>query len=117
MLDQENNSRLLNDLAVSFDLYAPEIFLYKEEADLSDDQLKSRRLWNLYLGANNSNLNVTNLEQLGEIFSDAILGHGIHRLVQLAYKHTPVYYYRTDYVGRRSLYPDNSGNSRGKTYY
>ncbi|XP_073827135.1 esterase FE4 [Musca autumnalis] len=111
---QENNSRLLNDLSVSFDLYAPEIFLYKPESDdVPEEQLKSRRLWNFYIGPEKTPLNATNLKHFGEIFSDAILGHGIHRLVTLANNATPVYYYRTDYVGRRSLYPDNMGESQG----
>lgn len=108
---------MLHDLAVSFDLYAPEIFLYKpEDAATSSDQLKSRRMWNFYMGSENVFLNNTNLENLGQIFSDAILGHGVHRLVELSYNETPVYYYRTDYVGKRSQYPDNNGLSRGMLY-
>ncbi|XP_005177448.1 esterase E4 [Musca domestica] len=111
---QENNTRLLHDLAVSFDMYAPEIFLYKpESSNLTPDQLKSKRIWNFYMGSETKELNVSNLHTFGEIFSDAILGHGIHRLVSLANKDTPVYYYRTDYVGHRSLYPDNYGQSQG----
>ncbi|XP_013103438.2 juvenile hormone esterase [Stomoxys calcitrans] len=109
---QENNSRLLHDLSVSFDLYAPEIFLYEPEpAGVASH--KSRRLWNFYMGRHSNEINATNIENFGEIFSDAILGHGIHRLVNLVYRDTPVYYYRMDYVGRRSLYLDNNGTARG----
>ncbi|XP_075149081.1 esterase E4 [Haematobia irritans] len=110
----QNNSRLLNDLAVSFDSYAPEIFLYEPESpSVPKDQLKSRRIWNFYMGQNTVAINETNLQNFGEIFSDAILGHGIHRLVKLLSKDTEIYYYRTDYVGRRSLYEDNNGQPRG----
>ncbi|XP_061389745.1 cholinesterase 1-like, partial [Musca vetustissima] len=110
----ENNTRLLHDLLVSFDLYAPEIFLYKpESSDVPPEQLKSRRIWNFYMSPEATEINSTNLFIFGQIFSDAILGHGIHRLVTLSHNDTPVYYYRTDYIGGRSLYPDHLGLSQG----
>lgn len=93
---------------MSFESYAPEIFLYQQETNNS----KGALLKQFYLN-DLKEFNSSNLYRLGEIFSDAILGHGIHRLVNLTYKHQPVYYYRMDYQGQRGLYTDNNGQPRG----
>ncbi|EDW28496.1 GL18918 [Drosophila persimilis] len=91
------NDPLLHDLGSSFEEYAPELFLYQPDSSVS------RRLKDFYLGSNVSEISAHNIERFGSIFSDGIIGHGIHRLVQLARRFTPVYYMRTDYVGKRSL--------------
>lgn len=52
------------------------------------------------------------MDQFGQIFSDSILGHGIHRLVELARQWTPVYYMRTDYIGQRTLSAPTDENNR-----
>lgn len=77
--------------------YAPELFLFKE------DKIKSQRLKEFYLGENVTKISKENIQRFGEIFSDAIIGHGVHRLVDLARHFTPVYHLRTDYVGERSI--------------
>lgn len=56
-----------------------------------------------YLGPDVEELNATNIERFGQIFSDGIIGHGVYRLVQIARSHTNVYYMRMDYVGQRSV--------------
>ncbi|XP_043645353.1 juvenile hormone esterase [Drosophila teissieri] len=91
------NQHLLHDMASNFVDYAPELFLYRQDTDIGE-QLK-----NFYLGGNATEINAENIEDFGRIFSDAYIGHGVHRLVQLARPFTPVYYMRTDYVGDRSL--------------
>ncbi|ALC39049.1 CG3841 [Drosophila busckii] len=88
---------LVSFAANELDYSTYELFLFDY------NETKSRRLRDFYLGEELSELNETNVEQFGQIFSDAILGHGVHRLVQLAKQHTSVYYTRMDYVGQRSL--------------
>ncbi|SPP85689.1 esterase E4 [Drosophila guanche] len=102
---------LLHDLGSNFEEYAPELFLYKENSEKSI----SRRLKEFYLGSNTSEISAHNIERFGNIFSDTIIGHGVHRLVQLARHFTPVYYMRTDYVGERSLWAptDEQGKPLG----
>ncbi|XP_016961659.1 esterase E4 [Drosophila biarmipes] len=91
------NEPLLHDLGSNFVEYAPELFLYRK------DSIKSQRLKDFYLRDNMTGINAENIEQFGRIFSDGIIGHGVHRLVHLARPYTPVFYMRTDYVGDRSI--------------
>ncbi|XP_034668582.1 esterase E4 [Drosophila subobscura] len=106
------NEPLLHDLGSNFEEYAPELFLYEKN---SQHSAISRRLKEFYLGSNTSEISAHNIERFGNIFSDAIIGHGVHRLVQLARHFTPVYYMRTDYVGERSLWEptDEQGKPLG----
>ncbi|XP_017013664.2 venom carboxylesterase-6 [Drosophila takahashii] len=92
-----DNEPLLHDLGSNFVEYAPELFLY------SQNRIISQRLKYYYLGDNITEINADNIEQFGRIFSDGIIGHGVHRLVHLARYFTPVYHMRTDYVGERSV--------------
>ncbi|XP_068140609.1 juvenile hormone esterase-like [Drosophila tropicalis] len=87
---------LLDDFNVNFVEYAPEMFTF--DYNLT----RSQKIKDFYLGDNLTQFNNENIEDLGRIFSDAILGHGIYRLVQLARKYTDVYYTRIDYVGQLS---------------
>jgi len=91
------NELLLHDLGSNFVEYAPELILYRKNSIIS------QRLKDFYLGNNISGINTENIENFGQIFSDGIIGHGVHRLVHLARHYTPVYYMRTDYVGDRSM--------------
>ncbi|XP_017055884.1 esterase E4 [Drosophila ficusphila] len=91
------NEPLLHDLGSNFEKYAPELFLYNQNAIIS------QRLKDYYLGSNTTEINSDNIEQFGRIFSDGIIGHGVHRLVHLARHFSPVYYMRTDYVGERTV--------------
>ncbi|KAH8395165.1 hypothetical protein KR222_004029 [Zaprionus bogoriensis] len=94
-LVQEDNSLLLHDMSTNFHDYAPELFLFDY------NPVKSKRIRDYYIGRKTDEPDV--IEKYGQIFSDAIIGHGVHRLVELARKHTPVYYSRMEYVGQRSL--------------
>ncbi|EDW03105.1 juvenile hormone esterase [Drosophila grimshawi] len=96
---QEHLSKdlLLHDIITNFDDYAPELFLFDYDVQ------KSRRIKSFYLGENTNELNATNIEQFGKIFSDGIIGHGVYRLVDLARMYTNVYYTRMDYIGKRSV--------------
>ncbi|KAL7741882.1 hypothetical protein ACLKA6_012099 [Drosophila palustris] len=96
-LAQVNNDLLLHDIYENFDEYAPEFFLFDY------NPLKSRRIKEFYLGQGQKELGPDNIENFGQIFSDGIIGHGVYRLVDMARKHTKVYYSRMDYVGQRSL--------------
>ncbi|KAH8249604.1 hypothetical protein KR032_010791 [Drosophila birchii] len=92
-----DNEPLLHDLGSSFVDYAPELFLYKQNESISQ-QLKE-----FYLGENITRISEENIMNFGQIFSDAIIGHGVHRLVDLARHFTPVFHLRPDYVGERSV--------------
>ncbi|XP_030561928.1 esterase E4 [Drosophila novamexicana] len=96
-LGKLENDLLLHDIITNFNEYAPELFLYEYDAK------KSRRIKNFYLGFDTNELNASNIEHLGQIFSDGIIGHGVYRLVELAREYTEVYYTRMDYIGKRSL--------------
>lgn len=91
-----NNNLLLHDIDSNFHDYAPELLLF------DFNPAKSRRLKDFYFGKM-ENLNRESIENFGRMFSDAIIGHGVHRFVDLARIFTPVYYARMDYVGERSL--------------
>jgi len=51
---------------------------------------------------------------LGEIFSDSIINHGVHRLVQFASQYVDVYYFRMDYKGSQTC---SFRNSHGEPLY
>ncbi|KAH8412983.1 hypothetical protein KR009_007329, partial [Drosophila setifemur] len=100
-----DNEPLLHDLGSNFFEYAPELFLYSPNRSIS------QRLKEFYLGENTSEINEENMVKFGQVFSDAIIGHGVHRLVELARHFTSVYYMRTEYIGERSISaPLNSEN-------
>ncbi|KAH8378176.1 hypothetical protein KR093_009833, partial [Drosophila rubida] len=96
-LVQVENDLLLHDINENFNDYAPEFFLF----DYSP--MRSQRIKRYYLGPNLKDLGPESIEAFGRIFSDGIIGHGVHRFVDLARMHTDVYYSRMDYVGQRSL--------------
>ncbi|KAH8282893.1 hypothetical protein KR054_010617 [Drosophila jambulina] len=91
------NEPLLHDLGSNFVEYAPELFLFKQNVSIS------QRLKDFYVGENVTRISEENILNFGQIFSDAIIGHGVHRLVDLARSYTPVFHLRTDYIGERSV--------------
>ncbi|XP_055851924.1 esterase FE4-like [Episyrphus balteatus] len=107
--DQENNTGLFNDISLNFDKYAPDIFQHNFDSSKSLQTLRK-----FYLG--NRTINDQKLEHFGEIFADSLIGHGVHRLVDLARKFIDVYYYRFDYVGRYGAYIDAEGSPRGASH-
>lgn len=88
---------MLHDINANFHDYAPELFLFDY------NPAKSRILKYFYFGFGSNELVPADIEDFGIMFSDAIIGHGVHRLVDMARRFTPVYYARMDYVGERSL--------------
>ncbi|EDX04374.1 GD23616 [Drosophila simulans] len=70
------------------------------------------KLKDFYLGDNTTEINSENIGKFGQVFSDAYIGHGVHRLVQLASHFTPVYYMRMDYVGDQSLSAPLNGENK-----
>ncbi|XP_055906845.1 juvenile hormone esterase-like [Eupeodes corollae] len=102
------NKGFLNDLSVNFDKYAPDIFTFALEKNAAE---KSKQIQKFYL--KDKLIQDQPFSNFGEIFSDAIIGHGIYRLVHLARKYVDVYYYRFDYEGKFSLFPDENGKPRG----
>lgn len=87
---------MLHDINLNFHDYAPELFLF------DFNPMKSKRIKDHYFGKLEE-LSNESIESFGRIFSDAIIGHGVHRFVEVARRFTPVYYAIMDYVGQRSL--------------
>lgn len=103
---------MLDDISKNFGEYAPEYFMYNATAE-KDDPPVSQRIRQFYLG--DAAITQKNLNKFGEIFSDSIIGHGVHRLIEMAKDKIPVYYYHFDFIGERSLYEDPMGNPMGKS--
>ncbi|CAD6999387.1 unnamed protein product [Ceratitis capitata] len=103
---KENNTDLLDDINENFALYAPELLQLN-----STDESKARTIRSFYY--NTTDIYKYNLVGFGQMTSDAIIGHGVHRLVELARNFTDVYYYRFDYVGEKSEFPDSLGKPQG----
>ncbi|XP_036317716.1 esterase FE4-like, partial [Rhagoletis pomonella] len=103
-----NQSDLLADIDKNFGLYAKD-FLQFASTGNDDEWPKSIR--EFYY--NGISISQYNLDRFGLMESDACIGHGVHRLVQLAKDHTDVYYYRFDYVGEKSGFSDSAGHPQG----
>ncbi|XP_055857309.1 esterase FE4-like [Episyrphus balteatus] len=105
---QENNTGLLNDISINFDKYAPQLFIFDRIDNAVDT---SNRIKKFYL--KDKKIQDQPFNNFAVIFSDAIINHGVHRLVELARKYVDVYYYRFDYLGRFSLILDDNDKPRG----
>lgn len=94
------NDTLRNELERNFETLAPILFLYEGYANRSNitRQLRDKFLGNEPLSLNRS------LEGLNYLFADSLIGFAVHRFVQLASQHTPVYQYKFSYVGRYSFF-------------
>ncbi|XP_075152889.1 juvenile hormone esterase [Haematobia irritans] len=90
----------------NFEMIAPICFMYNSSSPRS--ATISRELWSYYFGNNTLSL-PESLENLTQLYSDALTGFSIHRFVHLAARSTKVYYYRFSYQGQRSHinYPEN----------
>ncbi|KAG4073007.1 hypothetical protein HA402_009426 [Bradysia odoriphaga] len=90
----------------NFSTYAPISFLYERNTNRSEEisaKLRKEYLNEAFFDDQSS------LAGLSHLFSDGVVGFGVHRFVKLAAAFTRVYYYRHSYVGRFShvYYPDN----------
>ncbi|XP_065091204.1 juvenile hormone esterase-like [Ochlerotatus camptorhynchus] len=94
------NDTLRNELDKNFDTLAPIFFLYGGYANRLNitRQLREKFLGNEPLSLNRSLLG------LNYLFADSLIGFAVHRFVQLASRHTPVYQYKFSYVGRYSFF-------------
>ncbi|XP_011180224.2 juvenile hormone esterase [Zeugodacus cucurbitae] len=104
----ENNAELVDDINNNFGLYATDFLQFKITGN--DDE-KMRRIREFYY--NKTAITNKNLIGIGKMKSDGLIGHSMHRLVELAKKYTKVYYYRFDFVGAYSLYPNDAGMAKG----
>ncbi|XP_055902947.1 esterase E4-like [Eupeodes corollae] len=107
---QENNTGFLNDVSLNFEKYAQEFFMHNF-TDNNPKAKKAEKVRNFYLG--NKTIAEQNLSNFGEIFSDTLISHGVHRLVELARKWVDVYYYRFDFQGNSGAYTNWQGKPRG----
>ncbi|XP_011194065.2 juvenile hormone esterase [Zeugodacus cucurbitae] len=104
----ENRTDLFDDINENFGLYVSDFFEFKSSGN---NDTRAQKIREFYY--NTTSISTSNLETFGRIQSDSVIGHGVHRLVELAKNHTDVYFYRFDYVGDKSLYLDHFGKPRG----
>lgn len=105
---QRNNTGLLNDISMNFNKYAPQLYFFNPKDNALE---KSNRIKKFYL--KDKKIQDQAFTNFCVIFSDAIINHGVHRLMELARKYVDVFYYRFDYLGRFSLIMDEDGKPRG----
>ncbi|XP_022837633.1 venom carboxylesterase-6-like isoform X2 [Spodoptera litura] len=76
--------------------------------DNSSITAAANRLKQAYLGGKDINNDTATADGFGKLYSDAIIGFGAHRLVNLAARQSPrpVYYYEFGYIGNSSHYVD-----------
>lgn len=82
----------LYEINNNFEKIAPRLFMLDPNA--SNTAHVGNVLREKYL--NNEPITEGNVRKLGELFSDSIISHGVHRLVSLMRKHTNVYYFMFD---------------------
>ncbi|KAJ3646361.1 hypothetical protein Zmor_023951 [Zophobas morio] len=103
------NATLLQQLNSDFETYAPIMFIYERGTKKSKEVSKSVRQF--YFGVDP--INNASLQNLGNAYSDSIVGFPINRAVDLlsTYSSKPVYYYQFTYQGRYSHFyrPDSNG--------
>ncbi|XP_073821173.1 juvenile hormone esterase [Musca autumnalis] len=101
------NYRWLNYFVGNFELVAPICFMYNQSNPRASNI--SRELWSYYFGDNITLTLSDSLENLTQLYSDALTGFPVHRFVHLAARSTKVYYYRFSYQGQKShiYYPEN----------
>ncbi|KAJ6649255.1 Juvenile hormone esterase [Pseudolycoriella hygida] len=101
---QNDEDRLKLDS--NFSTYAPISFLYERNTNRSEEI--SAKLRQAYLNEASFDIQ-SSLTGLNHLYSDGVIGFGVHRFVKLASIFTRVYYYRHSYVGRFShvYYPEN----------
>lgn len=98
------NPELKKEFNDNFNKMASEQFGYYFSKDKSEKI--SKNLKEFYF--NDKPIDDTKETQLANLFSDSLINHGVHRLVDLASKHVDVYYTMLKYKGRFScsLYSD-----------
>ncbi|XP_055851925.1 juvenile hormone esterase-like [Episyrphus balteatus] len=104
-----DNPGLLNDIDFNLEKYSREFFMH----DFGDPiEGKVEKLKTFYF--KNESMSTANLEKFGEALTDSFINHGVHRLVDLARKFVPVYYYRFDYKGSYGMFPNISDVYHGE---
>ncbi|KAL5280263.1 hypothetical protein ACFFRR_004311 [Megaselia abdita] len=92
---------LLDDMNSNFKGYIPEFLTI--DPNSPDLHSISDKLYKFYVGSNGRITDQNITQNFGLMYSDAILSHGVHRLVELTRKDMDVYFYRFDYMGQYSL--------------
>ncbi|CAB3225665.1 unnamed protein product [Arctia plantaginis] len=96
-----NNETLYKQMHDSWHRIAPISFYLSGNTDSQADRLKQE-----YLGG--KDISNKTASELGKLYSDSIIGFGVHRLANLMARHSaqPVYYYEFGYIGSNSHYVD-----------
>ncbi|XP_055371593.1 juvenile hormone esterase-like, partial [Condylostylus longicornis] len=105
------NSKLVAELNENFDLLAPQYFGYNF-SNMEESKNISYHLRDFYF--KNQKIGFETETNLGNLFSDALIVHGVHRFVQLASQYIDVYFFRLDYRGR---YTCSSPRENGDPFY
>lgn len=98
----------------NFSGYLPEFLTIDPNAEDLDSI--SERLYKFYVGPNDQITEQNVALNFGLMFSDAIISHGVHRLVELTRKDMEIYFYRFDYLGQYGRVVDANGKPFGKIY-
>lgn len=83
---------ILDDINNNFEKIAPKLFALDPKA--ANTTHVSQVLREKYL--TNEQISERNLRNLGQLFSDSLICHGVHRLVSLVRKHANIYYFTFD---------------------
>lgn len=112
------NETLRNEMNVNFEKWAPICFLYERNSEKSKKVSKHlKKQYHLHGNIEDERtlLKLNHVQifrafcyrnvhdnYFFQLFSDAIIGFGVRRFVELASVYTNVFYYRFSYVGRHS---------------
>ncbi|XP_049881022.1 juvenile hormone esterase-like [Pectinophora gossypiella] len=121
-----NNETLYSEMSTEWERVAPISFMLPEGGQ--DEQgaggpvpatTAAQRLRDAYFDAPFANDSST-ADALGKLYSDGIIGFGVHRMANLMCRHSPqpVFYYQFAYVGNHSHYQDpTTGKPTGTAHH
>lgn len=96
----------------NFQGYVPEFLTIDPNSENLDTI--SNQLYNFYVGPNDMITTQNLFDTFGLMYSDGVISHGVHRLVELTRKDMEVYFYRFDYLGQYSILVGPDGKPFGK---
>ncbi|GAB0094319.1 Carboxylic ester hydrolase [Sergentomyia squamirostris] len=107
------NDTMKYEFDQKFNELAPICFLYERNTPRSREisQTLRKKYVNFPL------ITESRIPELGELFSDSTIGFSVHRFVQLASRHTKVFYYKHTFRGRYSFFEHPKGTPYGVVHH
>lgn len=99
-LDTLGSESLLKKLNDDFEETAPCCFIY--ERNNARSKAFSKLLRDYYFPYDT--IDVRSFAALNHVYSDSIIGYGVHRFVHLISNDSNTYYYKFSYIGRHSVF-------------